>query len=61
MARKDDIFLDAENVGWSKVLAFAYREVYEGNTDKFNPDDQCPDGARQEYPGRVMGIESQQT
>ena len=45
-----------------KVLAFAYREdIYEGNADRFNPDDQCPDGARQEYPGRVMGIESQQT
>ena len=40
-----------------EVLAFAYREgIYEGNSDRFNPDDQCPDGARQVNLGRVMGI-----
>ena len=41
----------------NKVLAFAYREgIYEGNADRFNSDDQCPDEARQVSLGRVMGI-----
>ena len=46
VAWKDNIILmlsECRKCWVYKVLAFAYR--YEGNTDRFNPDDQCPDGA----------------
>ena len=60
VAWKDDITLMLSGCRkcWVyKVLAFAYREgIYEGNTDRFNPDYQCPDGARQVNLGHVMGI-----
>ena len=60
VAWKDDITLMLSGCRkcWVyKVLTFAYREgIYEGNHDRFNPDDQFPIGARQVNLERVMGI-----